>query len=62
MARGRRLRHRLYEAIYRVRPSLLGGCRGVTLRPHLEAAGFHVSREEYVSQLGFPSEIVVATI
>lgn len=61
MARGRRLRHRVYEAIYRVRPSLMGGCRGVTLRPHLEAAGFQVVHEEYLSQLGFPSEILVAT-
>jgi ubiquinone/menaquinone biosynthesis C-methylase UbiE len=62
MARGRKLRHRLYESIYRLRPSLLGGCRGVTLRPHLEAAGFRVTHEEYVSQLGFPSEIVVAAV
>jgi len=61
MARGRRLRHRLYEAVYRVRPSLMGGCRGVTLRPHLEAAGFAVTHEEYLSQLGFPTEIVIAT-
>jgi ubiquinone/menaquinone biosynthesis C-methylase UbiE len=62
MARGRKLRHRLYESIYRLRPSLMDGCRGVTLRPHLEAAGFRVIREDYVSQLGFPSEIVVATV
>jgi demethylmenaquinone methyltransferase / 2-methoxy-6-polyprenyl-1,4-benzoquinol methylase len=43
MARGRRRHHRVYEAIYRMRPSLMGGCRGVTLRPHLEAAGFQVA-------------------
>ena len=60
MARGRRPLHRIYEAIYRLRPSLLGGCRGVTLRPHLEAAGFEVSHEEYLAQLGFPTEILVA--
>jgi ubiquinone/menaquinone biosynthesis C-methylase UbiE len=60
MARGRRLRHRLYETLYRLRPALMGGCRGVTLRPHLEAAGFAVEQEEYVSQIGFPSEILVA--
>ena len=61
MARGRRLRHRVYEALYRMRPSLMGGCRGVTLRPHLETAGFQVTHEEYLSQLGFPSEILIAT-
>jgi len=60
MARGRRPRHRFYEAVYRVRPSLMGGCRGVTLRPHLEAAGFQVAHEEYLAQLGFPTEILVA--
>ena len=60
MALGRRRWHRIYEAIYRLRPSLMGGCRGVTLRPHLEAAGFEVSHEEYLAQLGFPTEILVA--
>ncbi len=60
MARGRRPHERLYEAIYRLRPSLLGGCRGVGLGPHLEAAGFRVTHEERLSQLGFPTEILVA--
>lgn len=46
MARGRRAWHRLYETVYRARPALLGGCRGVTLRPHLEAAGFQIAHEE----------------
>ncbi|HTM19930.1 MAG TPA: methyltransferase domain-containing protein [Kofleriaceae bacterium] len=61
MARGRHLRHRVYELVYRLRPELLGGCRGVELRPHLQAAGFRVDHEEYLSQLGFPTEILVAT-
>ena len=60
MARGRRLWHRVYEGLYRLRPALLGGCRGVALRPHLEAAGLRVTHEEYLSQLGFPSEILTA--
>jgi ubiquinone/menaquinone biosynthesis C-methylase UbiE len=60
MARGRRLSHRVYETIYRLRPALLGGCRGVAVRPHMEAVGFEVVHEEYVAQLGFPSEILVA--
>lgn len=60
MAVGERLAHRLYEVAYRIDPSLMGGCRGVTLGPFVERAGFtevHVTR---LSQLGFPSEIVTA--
>jgi ubiquinone/menaquinone biosynthesis C-methylase UbiE len=60
MAHGRRLQHRLYERLYRLSPSLMGGCRGVAMRPHLEAAGFRVTNEEYTTQAGFPSEILVA--
>lgn len=60
MAQGERLRHRLYEAIYRLRPQLLGGCRGVALVPHVEHAGFAEVQRDFVTQLGFPSEIIRA--
>lgn len=46
------------ELIYRVRPSLLGGCRGVYLLPYLEAAGFKDMHREYISQMTFPSEVL----
>jgi SAM-dependent methyltransferase len=48
--------------VYRVRPELLGCCRGVTLAPSLSAAGFVEVRRESLSQLGFPSEIVTARV
>lgn len=60
MAQGERLRHKLYEAIYRLRPQLLGGCRGVALAPYVEGAGFSGVQREFVTQLGFPSEIIRA--
>ena len=60
MALGETRRQRLYEAIYRLQPSLMGGCRGVTLAPHVERAGFVGVRTERLTQLGFPSEIVTA--
>lgn len=60
MTQGERLRHRLYEAIYRLRPQLLGGCRGVALVPHVERAGFAEVQRDFVTQLGFPSEIIRA--
>lgn len=51
---------RVYEAVYRVGPSLLGGCRGVSLAPYVARAGFIDVSVEHLSQLGFPSELVTA--
>lgn len=48
----------LWEWLYRLRPALLGGCRGVELKPYLEKVGFEKVRREYISQLFFPSEVV----
>lgn len=46
------------ELIYRINPEWFGGCRGVLLLPHFEAAGFVNTKREYISQLTFPSEVV----
>ena len=54
-----RLGH-FYEAVYRLSPKLMGGCRGVRLAPALQAAGFRVERREYHQQSFFPSEVVLA--
>ena len=50
----------LWPLIYRINPALLGGCRGVALVPHLQAAGFLRIEREYLSQSTFPSEIIYA--
>lgn len=60
MAHGESLRTRLWELVYRASPALLGGCRGVALVPHLERAGFARLSRSFVSELGFPSEVIVA--
>lgn len=60
MAHGQSTPSRLWELVYRASPALLGGCRGVSLVPHLEAAGFHDLSRRYVTELGFPSEIITA--
>lgn len=60
MTKGERWHHALWELVYRIRPAWLGGCRGVQLVPFLEAAGFAVASREYVSELGFASEVVRA--
>lgn len=61
MTQGERPQHRLAEAVYRLHPPLMGGCRGVALEPHVRAAGFAVERRDVVVQLTFPSEVIVAT-
>ncbi len=48
----------LSELVYRICPSLLGGCRGVYLLPYLESAGFIDTRREYMSQMTFPTEVI----
>lgn len=60
MALGESPQQRLYEAVYRLSPAMMGGCRGVALAPFVERAGFGEVRVERMSQLGFPSEIVSA--
>lgn len=52
---------RWYQGLWdRINPALLGGCRGVSLVPLLEDAGFRLMAREFVSQLTFPSEVVCA--
>ncbi|MGO9145819.1 MAG: class I SAM-dependent methyltransferase [Desulfomonilia bacterium] len=46
------------ELVYRIRPSLLGGCRGVYLLPYLESVGFIGTQREYMSQMTFPTEVI----
>jgi len=50
--------NRAWEWLYKIRPSLLGGCRGIELSPHLERVGFEKIRREYLIQMLFPSEII----
>ena len=51
----------LYEKIYRISPPLMGGCRGVQMFNLLTEHGFKVITREYVQQMLFPSEVILAT-
>ena len=62
MAMSDHWQHKLYQYIYRLSPKLLGGCRGVVLSPFLTSSGFTDIHVEFISQLGFPSEIVSAIV
>jgi ubiquinone/menaquinone biosynthesis C-methylase UbiE len=55
-------RHRddIYRWVSRLRPRLLGGCRGVRLAACLASGGFNVERRDYIAQCGFPSEVLLA--
>jgi ubiquinone/menaquinone biosynthesis C-methylase UbiE len=58
MTKGERWVNQIYEEIYKLKPPLLAGCRGVMAQPFLEEIGFKKFQREFVSQLGFPSEVV----
>ncbi len=51
----------LYERIYRISPTLMGGCRGVKLSNLLTEHGYKVENREYVQQMIFPSEVILAS-
>lgn len=58
MTKGEKWLNQIYEEIYKLKPPLLAGCRGVRIQPFLEQIEFKEIRREFVSQFGFPSEIV----
>jgi len=60
MTQGERFGSRIYERIYRLSPRSMGGCRGVRMSSRLEEHGFRVGIREYLQQLLFPSEVVLA--
>ncbi len=58
MTKGKKWINQVYERIYKLKPPLLAGCRGVMAQPFLEKIGFKDFRRELVCQLGFPSEVI----
>lgn len=61
MTKSERFGASLYENIYRLSPRFMGGCRGVQLTSLLTQHGFHVNVREYIQQMLFPSEVILAT-
>ena len=52
--------HRVWDALYSRGINLTANCRGVLASPVLEELGFTGVSREYISQMGFPTEIVYA--
>ncbi len=58
MARDGRWYNQIWDAVYRIQPGWMGGCRGVALHSYVERAGFQQVSREFISQMTFPSEII----
>lgn len=58
MTKGEKWVNQFYEGVYKLKPPLLAGCRGVMAEPFLEEIGFKGFQRKFISQLGFPSEVV----
>lgn len=58
MAGNGRWYNTIWETVYRLQPAWLGGCRGVSMLPYVQAAGFEQTSREFISQMTFPSEII----
>lgn len=59
MTKGEKFINKIYEEIYKLKLPLIAGCRGVMAQPFLKKVGFQMFKREFVSQIGFPSEIVM---
>ena len=60
MTQGERMGSGVYERLYRLSPSLMGGCRSVSLSGPLCDCGFEIQLREYQQQFLFPSEVILA--
>lgn len=61
MAKGKRWYNHIWENLYKRNETSMAGCRGVSMAAPLEANGFTVTHHEYMSQMTFPSEIILAS-
>lgn len=62
MVPGQSYPEKLWDDLYRLHPFILGGCRGVDILPYISQCGFKNVRSERITQLTFPSEVVVACV
>ena len=60
MTKGERPLHRIWDRLYERGIVLTANCRGVLAAPVLDELGFEDVRREYLAQMAFPTEIVVA--
>ena len=61
MTQAEQFRAGLHERIYRISPTLMGGCWGIKLSNLHTEHKFKVEIREYIQQMLFPSEVILAT-
>jgi ubiquinone/menaquinone biosynthesis C-methylase UbiE len=52
--------NRMWGLLYRVHPKLMGGCHPVTIAPYLWKGGWRLIEQREVTQMTFPSEVILA--
>ena len=62
MTQSHKYPQKIWDLVYRIQPSWMGGCRGVLLSEPMREAGFKNIRRETMSQFSFPSEILTAMV
>jgi ubiquinone/menaquinone biosynthesis C-methylase UbiE len=62
MTEGETRGSKIYDLLYRLSPKTMGGCRGVRMADKLLQHGFTAETREYIQQMLFPSEIILARI
>lgn len=60
MTTGKSVVSQIYEKLYKLSPRLMGGCRGLKMKEKVLEKGFEIEYSEYVVQMLFPSEVLVA--
>jgi ubiquinone/menaquinone biosynthesis C-methylase UbiE len=51
----------LWSRVHRMRPSIVGGCRPIELADFVGEPDWRIVHSAFVSSLGFPSEVIVAS-
>lgn len=52
---------RTWNSVFRISPSIVGGCRPLALTHYVDSAAWRLDFHQQVSQFGVPSEILIAT-
>ena len=60
MTTGKSVISRVYEKLYKLSPRLMGGCRGLEMKEKVLEKEFEIEHSEYVVQMLFPSEVLIA--
>ncbi len=58
MGQARHWYNSIWDKLYGLSSTSMGGCRAVSLTDPMQAAGFKLTHNEFISQMTFPSEII----